>query len=335
MAVLCPEECQCDLGGYRVTCDNTSLTAVPFIPFTGVRHLWLTQNKIKVLERDIFFSRELTDLSILNIQRCGLSKIDLEAFSGLTKLRFLFIHANDLSEIIPGTFGNMSNLEHLDLEYNRVKHLRSDMFSGLINLKYIYLTNNELQSINPDTFLGLPNLQRLLLGNNRGLQIPIDRNFIKSHSLLHLDISGCNVHSVSVETFANVSALEQLVLQYNMLEYLDSDVFSGLVNLKRIYLTSNKLQYLHPDTFLGLPNLQSLYLSYNPALQIPTDRNFINSQSLSYLGMISCNVSSVSFETFANVSALEWLGLSYNNLEDCRYKYIEGIAKTFHNISGW
>jgi len=91
-------------------------------------------------------------------------------------------------------------------------------------------------------------------------------------------------------------------------------VFSGLVNLKSIYLGNNKLQYLHPDTFLGLPNLQNVSFYGNRGLQIPTDRNFINSHSLSYLGISCCNVNSVSAETFANVSALKWLNLRYNNL---------------------
>ena len=104
-------------------------------------------------------------------------------------------------------------------------------------------------------------------------------------------------------------------------------MFSGLVNLQYVDFGGNRLQYLHPDTFLGLPKLQQLYLSYNPRLQIPTDRNFINSHSLSHLGISHCNVSSVSVETFANVSALKQLDLNYNNLRTVDINILKALPK--------
>ncbi len=86
MAVLCPEECQCDPGGYQVTCDSSSLTAVPSNSLTGVQALNITDNNITLLERDIFVSRGLTELEVLRVQQCGLSTIELGAFKGLTEL---------------------------------------------------------------------------------------------------------------------------------------------------------------------------------------------------------------------------------------------------------
>jgi len=224
------------------------------------------------------------------------------------------------------------------------------------------LKGNKLQYLHPDTFSDLPNLETLYLSKNSDLQIPTDRQFITSHSLKDLDISGCSVSSVSVATFMNVPALEWLVLSYNNLrgldvntlrvlpelsalnlnynetseiipctfekysllkyldlshnkiEHLENDVFCGLVKINYINLEANKLQYLHPDTFSGLPNLETLYLSENSDLQIPNDRHFITSHSLQHLGISGCNARSVSYTTFANVPALEWLDLSYNNL---------------------
>ena len=55
--------------------------------------------------------------------------------------------------------------------------------------------------------------------------------------------------------------------------------------------------------------------------------NFINSHSLSYLGISFCDVSSVSVETFANVSALEWLDLSYNNLSSVDIHILRALPK--------
>ena len=149
---------------------------------------------------------------------------------------------NEISEIIPGSFENMNSLEDLSFEINRLEHLDSDVFSGLVNLKHIDLSFNELQYLHPDTFLGLPNLQKLDLGKNPTLQIPTDRNFINSPSLSHLDMSQCNVTSVSIVTFANVSALELLDLSFNKLRTVDINILRALPKLSTLYLEDNPLQ---------------------------------------------------------------------------------------------
>jgi Leucine-rich repeat (LRR) protein len=108
---------------------------------------------------------------------------------------------------------------------------------------------------------------------------------------------------------------------------LDVDVFRGLVNLKYIDLSSNKFQYLHPDTFVGLPSLEHLDLAENRDLQIPTDRHFVNSHSLSRLDIALSKVNSVSVETFANVTALEKLDLRWNNLSSVDINILKALPK--------
>ena len=375
VALLCPEGCRCEKEGYYVNCSDAGLNRFPSILSRHARELVLDGNRLTCFENDIFISKGLVDLRILKADYCKIRRIELCSFNGLTKLTHLSMKDNEISEIIPGTFETISRLVYLDLGINIVEHLETDVFNGLVKVKYIDLVGNKLQYLHPDTFVRLPNLQSLFLSNNPGLQIPIGRHFINSHSLTQLCISGCNVRSVSVETFANVSALERLDLSYNnlrsidmnilkvlpelsvlnlrrnwiseiipgtfekfsrleylhldhnMIEHLESGVLYWLVELKAIHLEGNRLQYLHPDTFLGLPNLQRLYLSKTSGLQIPTDRHFINSHSLKYLDISRCNVSSVSFETFANVSALERLDLSYNNLRSVEINISKSLPK--------
>ena len=159
-------------------------------------------------------------------------------FNGLTKLTELSIVGDEISAIIPGTFQNMSNLERLHLVYKRLEDLDSDVFSGLVNLKYINLAVNKLQYLHPDMFLGLPNIQNVSLRRNSSLQIPIDHPFISSH----LDISDCNVHSVSGETFANVSALELLDVSFSNVRSVDINILRALPKLTTLYLHGNWLQ---------------------------------------------------------------------------------------------
>ena len=159
-----------------------------------------------------------------------------------------------------------------------------------------------LRTIELGAFNGLTKLRRLLMQNNK-------------------------ISEITPDTFQNLNRLEALDLNNNKLEHLDSAVFNGLVNLTDINLGENNLQYLHPDTFVGLPNLKTIYLHDNPTLHIPTDRNFIHSHSLTFLSLFRCNISSLSAETFANVSALERLDLRYNNLRTVDINILRTLPK--------
>jgi Leucine-rich repeat (LRR) protein len=132
--------------------------------------------------------------------------------------------------------------------------------------------------------------------------------------LIFLAIGGNKIREIIPHTFQNMSSLQYLYLGDNVIEHLELGAFLGLGNLAYIDLRTNKLLDLHPDLFVGLSKLQSLYLSTNPDLQIPTDRHFINSQSLTQLHIPDCNVFSVSAATFEGVPALELLDLGHNNL---------------------
>jgi Leucine-rich repeat (LRR) protein len=120
--------------------------------------------------------------------------------------------------------------------------LEIGVFSGLVNLKILSLDGNKLQYLNPDTFVGLRIFQSLNLSNNPSLLIPTDRQFINSHCLQVLVISGCNITSVSVKTFANVNVLEELDLSENNLSRVDINILKVLPHLSALYLNFNPLQ---------------------------------------------------------------------------------------------
>ena len=221
-------------------CQLLSVNPIPLIHLTNVQVLQLYVNEITLLEKDSFVS--MTELLLLHVSRCGLRTIELGAFNGLTKLTQLSMWDNKISDILPGTFENMKSLEYLDLNRNKIENLDSAVFSGLFNLKYIRLSANKLQYLHPDTFLGLPNTKDLYLEKSGSLQIPTDRNFINSHSSSFLGFSYSNISSVSVETFANVCALERLDLSYNNLRNIDINLLRTLPELSELYLYGNPLQ---------------------------------------------------------------------------------------------
>jgi len=240
VATLCPEGCRCDREGYNVICDDTLLKDINLIHLRVFREIFLFDYNIPLLQKDSFVI--LTELEELDLERCGLRTIELGAFNGLTNLMRLSLCYNEICEIIPGTFQYIISLVYLNLQRNKIEHLDRNVFSGLFKLTFIDLNGNKLQFLHPDTFSGLPNLERLYLDNNPGLHIPTDSNFIKSLPLSSLTISGCNVSSVSVETFANVSALKWLDLSNNNLRTVDINILTALPKLSSLYLYDNPLQ---------------------------------------------------------------------------------------------
>jgi Leucine-rich repeat (LRR) protein len=132
--------------------------------------------------------------------------------------------------------------------------------------------------------------------------------------------------------FESLSNLNNLYFFINNLQQLDSGTFIGLFNILSMYLSLTKLQYIHPDTFLALRYIESISIYDNPHLQIPTDRPFIKSHSLSHLDISYCKFSSLSVETFTNVSALERLDLIVNNLRSVVINILTALPKlsTFH-----
>jgi len=273
VAMLCPEECECDSGGYSVKCESLSVKYLPLIHLTNVQVLQLYFKEMTLLENDSFVS--MTELLLLDLRGCGLRTIELGAFNGLRKLTRLSMQGNKISEILTGTFENMKRLHYLDLSNNKLQRVDSALFSGLVNLITVDLSANKLHYFHPDTFLELSNIKHLHLQNNWFLQIPTDRKFINSHSLSTLDISHCNISSVSVETFANVSALQRLDLRENNLRSVDINILRALPELSELYLYGNPLQcdcqLLEVWRWCEDRNIRTVYRSLVPECDTPIE----------------------------------------------------------------
>jgi hypothetical protein len=186
----------------------------------------------------------------------------------------------------------------------------------LTDISEFWISGDNITLLMKDSFVSLTEL-RILGVWWCGLRTIEVGAFNGLNKLTYLAISNTEISKIITGTFENLSNLEYLFLHDNNLQHLDSDVFRGLVNLKKVRLDENKLKYLHPDTFLGLPNIKKIDLSNNPGLQIrvPNNRSLFVSHSLSQLDLSYCYISSLSVETFTNLSALERLDLTGNNLK--------------------
>jgi Leucine-rich repeat (LRR) protein len=198
----------------------------------------------------------------------------------------------------------------------------------LRSITELYIADNNITSLKKDSFIstGLTELEKLSLERCELRTIEFGA-FNGLSSLSYLSLSFNKISEIVPGTFEKMSRLEDLHLRFNKIRHLEIDVLSGLVNLKFIDLMGNEFQYLHPDLFVGLPNLELLDLDYNSHLKIPTDRHFINSPPLKRLYITKNNVRAVSAETFANLTALEWLGMGFNSLRSVDINILKALPK--------
>ena len=206
--------------------------------------------------------------------------------------------------------------------------LAKTSFTFLKYLRNLKIYNQYIPFLENDTFLSeaLTDLEEISVQFSQLRTIELGAlNGLTNLKLL--DLNGNEISEILPGTFEKMRHLQYLLLSNNSIEHLNIDVFSGLISLILLDLRMNKLQYINPNTFVSLPNLKGLLLSYNPGLQIPTDRNFINLHSLSYLAISRCDVNSISVETLTNVSALEYLDLSSNNLKTVDINILRALPK--------
>jgi hypothetical protein len=115
----CPTECSCkhsfDLTNYFVNCSNRQLFQIPLnIPYSTT-HLFLDNNRIKLINNSLTY---------------------------LTNLKYLSLANNYLEYLSNNEFFMMIKIENLDLSSNYIQNIRPKTFSNLLNLKKLYLHNN-------------------------------------------------------------------------------------------------------------------------------------------------------------------------------------------------
>ena len=186
-------------------------------------------------------------LEVLDMRRCELAGVEINAFSGLNNLRKLLLTYNGLS-------------------YTSIS------LSGLFpaNLEILYLTGNGLREIKPNDFCDLTKLKELHLKNCQlfkinGLAFPVN------NSLEFLDLSYNNIYkldSISAATFKRLTNLRILYLSGNNLqnilkENVDKRLFRGLSKLTVLSLQNTYINFLTENLFDDLTQLEELNLSGN------------------------------------------------------------------------
>ncbi|XP_059831981.1 leucine-rich repeat-containing G-protein coupled receptor 4 isoform X2 [Hypanus sabinus] len=290
VAAPCPAVCLCEGDSdspRRVDCSGRALTTVP--QGLGIYTFFLdaSMNNITELQPDSF--QKLPYLEELRLAGNDLSYIHPDSLSGLSQLKVLMLQNNQLKTVPSAALKGLSTLQSLRLDANHITSVPEDSFEGLVQLRHLWLDDNSLTRIPIYQLSKLPALQALTLALNKITHVP---NF----------------------AFANLSSLVVLHLHNNKIDTIDIHCFDGLDNLETLDLNYNNLMEF-PEAIKSLPHLKELGFHSNNIAVIP-DKAFSGNPLLRTIHLYDNPILSVGISAFQNLSELQSLDLSYNQIEE-------------------
>jgi Leucine-rich repeat (LRR) protein len=151
------------------------------------------------------------------------------------------------------------------------------------------------------------------------------RNFFKAMpNLKILGAQDCGIVTLKIfglHSSENLTGINNLYLDYNLVETLEAYSFQQTRNLKHLYMKKNRLSHIDALAFYGLAQLEHLILSDNQLTRVVSNIDiFHDNVKLKYLKMANNKLSTLQATLENNV--IDYIDLSGNQLVD-----ISGLSK--------
>uniref|UniRef100_A0A8C5JVH4 Slit homolog 2 protein n=1 Tax=Junco hyemalis TaxID=40217 RepID=A0A8C5JVH4_JUNHY len=161
--LACPEKCRCE--GTTVDCSNQKLNKIPDHIPQYTAELRLNNNEFSVLEATGIF-KKLPQLRKINLSNNKITDIEEGAFDGASGVNELLLTSNRLESVQHKMFKGLESLKTLMLRSNRVSCVGNDSFTGLSSVRLLSLYDNQITTVAPGSFDTLHSLSTLnLLAN--------------------------------------------------------------------------------------------------------------------------------------------------------------------------
>ena len=251
-----------------------------------------------------------------NFSQAELEDIPAEELGKLSRLYVLDVSHNKLEEV-PKAVASVPTLTELHMSDNHIMDLDGSPFSMLPNLMLLNLSNNFLMGLGEDDFVGLDGLQYLYLKLNM-------------------------ISTIHPQTFQPLKNLIKLDIDFNHFRVIEHGVFSNLPSLADLSLSLNFLLSLVNDTF-QTPSLTVLTMNGNVQMTIPPNMFMHCAKSIKSISMHSNNLRKIDAFLFQNLTALEKLDLSNNEISyipgpflqesrDLKALILQGNKLQYYNI---
>ncbi|XP_041479035.1 slit homolog 2 protein-like [Lytechinus variegatus] len=309
---------------------------------TNLRILNLQYNKLTFTERLMFTG--LSHLLILTLAGNGqLYNIAGDTFRDMEALKILQMdNINRL--VLNGTFAELTSLTFLDISYIPTYGLQSVSVHQFkhthalktLNMSYSHVHSHDLvnKKTKESLFYGLTSLRTLKMTGNKLVRLPnVSWMFSPLQQMEYLDLSQCQLHSLTAEVFKNLTRLRELRLANNELVDIPERAFQNLHNLQNLLLQFNKIKLIGKNLFKGTANLKQLYLQGNqistvaPNTIIPIHLNVFNIAG----NRLTCNCQLTWFMHWLHTTNIS-LGIQNETL--CSIHSLNGLQNkpvwTFH-----
>nr|CAD7195448.1 unnamed protein product [Timema douglasi] len=271
----CPSPCECS--EHLVDCSLRSLTEIPRdLPDTTIVLTAAHNDLTTITTKD--FPRTRPNLQSLYLNNNTIRYLEIDAFGKLDNLKMLDLQGNLIRAIEPRTFISNKNIIKLVLSSNEIYKLDLGTFEGLDGLEDLRLDKNTIKTIDSNAFRHSPRLKKLVVSWNTDLNLPVEGLYFSTPSLTWLEMDHCNLSSLSLHAFDNMTNLSYLRLKGNRLQREDLRAIRRLRSLKFLHLENNAVGYVHPNTFDDI-SLEWLYLRGN-GLYLVRNQAFLMTPSL-------------------------------------------------------
>uniref|UniRef100_A0A665VHV4 Slit homolog 1 protein n=1 Tax=Echeneis naucrates TaxID=173247 RepID=A0A665VHV4_ECHNA len=308
---VCPPKCRCESN--VVDCSNLKLTKIPeHIPASTTDRL--NNNEITTLEATGVF-KNLSQLKKINLSNNKITEIEDGAFEGASSVNELHLTANQIDSVRSGMFRGLEGLRMLMLRNNRISCVHNDSFTGLHNVRLLSLYDNQLTTITPGAFDTLQTLSTLnLLANsfNCDCRLAWLGDWLRSRKI----VTG-NPRCLRPAFLKEIPLQDVALPDFRCEEGQEESSCvprpqcpSECTCLETVVRCSNKHLHTLPK---GIPrNVTELYLDGNQFSVVPKELS-----AFKYLQLVDLSnnkINSLTNSSFANMSQLTTLILSYNSL---------------------
>lgn len=325
------------------------LTAIHIIKQDDLRLL----DNIKILEIESNLKlvriepgcfKHMQNLTSLTISfNMNLKHLEENVFEGLVNVEYVSIQKNGFRHVIDVTralpMKYMPRVMFLDLSENTFNEVQSNEFHPMNGSKLteLRLVLCEMEYIYPDTLEPLKYLKWLRIGQNL-FNASVITNLIDRIVDQGIPLDNLNLYAMGLRKKIPTDMLEAigrsnitfLHFTNNNFEHIDDDSFPYMPNLIKLSLRDDLIVDITNHAFRKLTNLKSLYLGQNKLLTVPVG---ILLETLVELDLAGNNCYgfcpsyfSIEDEIFKNMSTLQNLQLSYNNIGLLTKKTFIGLS---------
>ncbi|XP_060613301.2 toll-like receptor 4 [Anolis sagrei] len=348
----CLNPCLEVIPGSIYRCMELNLSGIPpGLPNT-TENLDLSFNLLRILTFNYFSL--VPALRFLDLTRCGIQRIEDNAFMGLYNLSVLILTANPLQFLGPRAFrdlmslqkliavethvsgldslpiGHLTALQELNLSNNRITSLRlPEYFSQLIVLRFLSFQSNKISAISAGDLDGFQSRNLTLVLSKNAIKY-IELNSFSGVYFQELSLRGCFESSAHMQAgLQNLSGLHanRLVLgayrNADRLEDINKAHLDGLCHmcLQEIALVQISRIY-HTDRLSDcLNNIHSVRLVNTDIEQVS---QFPENSSIHHFELKNCRLRSVPAESLSSLKELRVLRITKSE------RYLTRFAEDFN-----